>query len=96
LNTDNPAFASRLTVLASVLGFTPVLALFLAGLVLSWGLRRELIYIYLLALHTTAANLAFVSSLRYRLPLEPFMILVASFAVVAVWRRVAAPRADSA
>jgi hypothetical protein len=58
-------------------------------------LRRELIYIYLLVLHTTAANLAFVSSLRYRLPLEPFMILVASYAAVIIFRRVAAPRTDS-
>ncbi len=95
LNTDNPAYASRLTVLASVISFAPVLALFLLGLVLSWPLRRELIYIYLLVLHTTAANLAFVSSLRYRLPLEPFMIIVASYAVVAVWRNVARLRADS-
>ncbi len=81
LNTDNPAYASRLTVLASVISFTPLLVLFVVGLVLSWKRRRELIYVYLLILHTTAVNLAFVSSLRYRLPLEPFMIIVASFAV---------------
>lgn len=87
LNTDNPAYASRLTVLASMLSFAPVLALFLAGLVLSWPLRRELIYVYLLALHTTAANLAFVSSLRYRLPLEPFMIVVASYALTVIAKR---------
>jgi hypothetical protein len=87
LNTDNPAYASRLTVLASMLGFTPVLVLFIFGLVLSWPLRRELIYVYLLALHTTAANLAFVSSLRYRLPLEPFMIVVASYALTVIAKR---------
>jgi|WetSurMetagenome_2_1015567.scaffolds.fasta_scaffold06988_4 4-amino-4-deoxy-L-arabinose transferase-like glycosyltransferase len=82
LNTDNPAYVSRLTVLASMISFTPVLVLFVAGLALSWKRRRELIYLYLLVLHTTAINLAFVSSLRYRLPLEPFMIVVASYALV--------------
>jgi hypothetical protein len=39
-------------------------------------------------LHTTAINLAFVSSLRYRLPLEPFMIIVASYALVVVSKRI--------
>ncbi len=90
LNTDNPAYASRLTVLASMLSFTPLLVLFVIGLVLSWKRRRELIYLYLLILHTTAINLAFVSSLRYRLPLEPFMIIVASYAVAVVADRAGA------
>jgi 4-amino-4-deoxy-L-arabinose transferase-like glycosyltransferase len=92
LNTDNPAYASRLTVLASMISFTPLLLLFIIGLVVSWKRRRELIYLYLLVLSTTAINLAFVSSLRYRLPLEPFMIVVASYALVVVLRRAAAPR----
>jgi hypothetical protein len=92
LNTDNPAYASRLTVLASMISFTPVLILFIIGLVVSWKRRRELIYLYLLILHTTAINLAFVSSLRYRLPLEPFMIIVASYALVVVSHRIGAPR----
>jgi 4-amino-4-deoxy-L-arabinose transferase-like glycosyltransferase len=84
LNTDNPAYASRLTVLASMISFTPLLILFVIGLVLSWKRRGELVYLYLLILHTTAINLAFVSSLRYRLPLEPFMIIVGSYAVAVV------------
>jgi 4-amino-4-deoxy-L-arabinose transferase-like glycosyltransferase len=92
LNTDNPAYASRLTVLASMISFTPVLILFVIGLVVSWKLRRELIYLYLLVLHTTAINLAFVSSLRYRLPLEPFMIVVASYALVVVSKRIGRAR----
>ena len=84
LNTDNPAYASRLTVLASMISFTPVLILFIIGLVVSWKRRRELIYTYFLILHTTAINLVFVSSLRYRLPLEPFMIIIASHALVVI------------
>ena len=94
LNTDNPEFASRLTVLASMISFTPVLILFVIGLVVSWGRRRELVWLYFLTLHTTAINLVFVSSLRYRLPLEPFMIIVASYALVVVMQRVGAARAN--
>jgi 4-amino-4-deoxy-L-arabinose transferase-like glycosyltransferase len=92
LNTDNPAYASRLAVLASMISFAPVLIFFVIGLVVSWKRRRELIYVYFLTLHTTAINLAFVSSLRYRLPLEPFMIIVASYALVVVSRRIGAHR----
>ncbi len=92
LNTDNPAYASRLAVLASVISFAPVLIFFVIGLVVSWKRRGELIYVYFLTLHTTAINLAFVSSLRYRLPLEPFMIIVASYALVVVSRRIGAHR----
>jgi 4-amino-4-deoxy-L-arabinose transferase-like glycosyltransferase len=90
LNTNDPAYASRLTVLASMISFTPLLILFILGLVVSWKRRRELIYVYFLILHTTAINLAFVSSLRYRLPLEPFMIIVASYALVFVADRAGA------
>jgi NADH:ubiquinone oxidoreductase subunit K len=75
-----------------MISFTPVLILFVIGLVVSWKRRGELIYLYLLVLHTTAINLAFVSSLRYRLPLEPFMIVVASYALVVIAERVRARR----
>jgi hypothetical protein len=86
-NTDNAAYVSRPIVLASAASFTPVLVLFVVGLVLSWKRRRELIYLYLLVLHTMAINLVFVSSLRYRLPLEPFMIVVASYALAVIAAR---------
>jgi 4-amino-4-deoxy-L-arabinose transferase-like glycosyltransferase len=95
LNTDNSAYVSRLTVLASMASFTPVLILFVIGCAVSWRRRRELIYLYLLVLHTTAINLAFVSSLRYRLPLEPFMIIVASDALVVIAGRARAARANT-
>jgi len=88
LNTDNPEYASRLTVLASMISFAPVLILFVIGLVVSWKRRRELIWVFLLTFHTTAINLVFVSSLRYRLPLEPFMIVVASYALAAISDRI--------
>jgi 4-amino-4-deoxy-L-arabinose transferase-like glycosyltransferase len=94
-NTGNAAYVSRPIVLASAASFTPVLVLFVAGLFLSWKRRRELIYLYLLVLYTTAINLAFVSSLRYRLPLEPFMIVVAGFALAVIAGRARTPRANT-
>ncbi len=96
LNTDDPAYVSRLTSLASIISFAPVLVLFVIGLVLSWKRRRELIYVYLLVLHTTAVNLIFVSSLRYRLPLEPFMLIVASYPLAVAAERIGARRGQAA
>jgi hypothetical protein len=80
-------YAKPLYVVVSLLSFVPVLIMTLVYLAL-WG-RSEFIRIApLLAFagYLTLVNVVFVASMRYRLPIEPMMIVLAAVAVVRLWR----------
>lgn len=80
-----PQYRGRLYVYLSMLSFVPMLGLALVyGFV--WG-RREIVVIgpiVLLIGYFTAIHMVFAASLRYRLPLEPLLICVASTAVARI------------
>jgi 4-amino-4-deoxy-L-arabinose transferase-like glycosyltransferase len=69
-----------------------VIPLFVAGLVVTWRRRRDLVLVYgVVVVHTAVAAL-FYGSLRSRIPIEPVICTLAAVVVVALARRSAAPR----
>jgi histidinol phosphatase-like PHP family hydrolase len=80
-------YASPLYVIASLVSFVPVLILSVFYLVI-WGWRERIQIAPFLAwaAYLTLIHMIFISSLRYRLPLEPFMIMFAAVATVRLVR----------
>lgn len=62
----------------SALSFGPILALALIGAVRSRQRLAALAPIYLFIAYMTAVHVVTIASLRYRLPVEPFLILLAA------------------
>lgn len=83
-----PGFDSGLYKWVSIFTFGPVLILFLVSLWLYADKIKTYSAIILLILFFTAVHSMVIASLRYRLPLEPFMILMASAALVRIYERI--------
>jgi len=81
------AYSGRAYVVVSVLTFVPVLVLAMLYLGL-WGWREIALIGPVLALigYYTLVHVVLAASLRYRLPLEPFLIVLASVAVARLAR----------
>jgi 4-amino-4-deoxy-L-arabinose transferase-like glycosyltransferase len=92
---SHEAYANPLTFALAVASFLPVLLLAALGLVLSRREVRRLAPILLFGLGYTALHMALVGTIRYRLPLEPFLICFSGVAVAAMVRAVA-PRSPIA
>ena len=82
-----PEYAGRLHVVLSLLSFVPVLAFAIIHVV-SCNLRGfiRLSPILLLIAYFTSIHMVFAASLRYRLPLEPFLICFAALGLVRLAR----------
>lgn len=85
----NASYSSLPIILATAGSFLPVLLLGAAGIVLKRRMLRRLSPVYLFAIGYTAVHMIIVGTIRYRLPLEPFLIVFAAVAVSAAWRRLA-------
>ena len=59
------------------ISFFPVLVFFILGIFVYRKKFKYLVPIYILVLYFTAIHMVIISSLRYRLPIEPFMIVLA-------------------
>lgn len=83
-----PQFAAPSYVVMSLASYFPVLLLTLAYLLI-WGRAHFVRILPILAFagYLTAIHMLLVSSIRYRLPIEPFMIVFASFTLVHVMQR---------
>ncbi len=82
------AYSGRAYVVVSLLTFVPVLVLAMLYLGL-WGWREIALVAPVLGLigYFTLVHVVLAASLRYRLPLEPFLIVLASVAVARLARR---------
>ena len=71
-----------------VVSYGTILLLFIAGVYLLFSsnkkriLFKKLVPVFLFFIYTVAVHSVTYSNIRYRLPLEPFMIIIASYAVV--------------
>jgi 4-amino-4-deoxy-L-arabinose transferase-like glycosyltransferase len=85
-------YRSKFYVAVSLLSFGPVLVLSLVYLAL-WGRRdlRKITPILILTAYLTAVHCVLVSSIRYRLPIEPFLIIFASVAISRIARGLSKP-----
>lgn len=81
------AYSNPLLVAIYVLGYVPIFLLTLVYLA-HWGFADFIRIAPMLAFaaYLTLVNMVFAASLRYRLPIEPFMIVLASTAVVRLAR----------
>ena len=81
-------YATPLYVILSLVSFAPVLGLALVYLAV-WGWRERAVIapVILLVGGLTAAHMVLAASMRYRLPLEPFLIILAATAVARLIRR---------
>jgi 4-amino-4-deoxy-L-arabinose transferase-like glycosyltransferase len=93
-------YAKPLHILMYMVTYVPVFVLTMVYLVLwSVGDFRLIVPILGFAAYLTLVNMVFVTSLRYRLPIEPFMLMFAAVALVRLhgrWRARRAPRDYSA
>ena len=67
----------------SMLSFGPILFLAILSLCFSGRFWVKLVPIYLIVIYLTFIHCATIASLRYRLPVEPFLIILAS---LSFWR----------
>ncbi len=80
LQFHTPAFEAARVIHA--LYFTPLLVLGIAGLILGWRDRREIAPLVAVFAAITVAYLIFHPSTRYRSPADPFVFVLASYALV--------------
>ncbi|RDV05114.1 hypothetical protein DXH78_11405 [Undibacter mobilis] len=81
----NAGYSSFGVLVATAGSFLPVLILGVVGIFLKRRMVRRLSPIYLFALGYTAVHMVVVGTIRYRLPLEPFLIIFAAVAVSEIW-----------
>jgi 4-amino-4-deoxy-L-arabinose transferase-like glycosyltransferase len=89
---SHESYSNPLVVAASVLSFVPVLLLAAIGLILSRRQLRRLAPILLFGLGYTLLHMALVGTIRYRLPLEAFLICFSGVAISALVQTVARRR----
>jgi len=73
----NEGYKSLSTILVAVFSFVPILLLALGGLFLTRKIVRRTAPILLFSIGYTAVHLILPATIRYRLPLEPFLLIFA-------------------
>ena len=75
-----------LSKILSIVTYGPVLLLAIAGFILSFSQRKKYVCLMLcLFLSFTVGYALFITKVRFRLPLEPYLIILASFAMTRFW-----------
>ena len=82
LETDNP-YVGSFTKYVSIISFSPVLAFGIIGFLLSLQRGREVFLLLSPILSFWFGYSLFFTQIRYRIPIEPFLIILASFGLTA-------------
>ncbi len=90
------AYRSLSTMLVSIASFVPILLLAVLGLFIKRHLLRRLSPILFFAVGYTAVHMILVGTIRYRLPLEPFMIIFAGAGASYLMKRATPSRTQPA
>ena len=93
--TQNVHTNPRNEFVASV-SFYPMLALSLAGACRGWQWRHKLGLLYLVVISYSLISSLLVTATRYRLPLDPYLILFAAVAAEWLWSRIFNSQSPSA
>lgn len=79
---------ATLSKVMSVLSYGPILLLAIFGLMFSWRERREYTFLFILLFVSFTIGYAFfITKARFRLPLDPYLIILASYAMAKVWQK---------
>ena len=84
----NDAYRSTSTFIIAIISFVPLLLLASVGLVMTRHSLRRLSPVFVYALGYTAVHMVFVGTIRYRLPLEPFLIMFAGAGLSGILKKV--------
>jgi 4-amino-4-deoxy-L-arabinose transferase-like glycosyltransferase len=85
--TQNEDTNRRNRIIAAI-SFYPVLALGLIGAVVAWHMQRASVVLHAAIVAGMAVYLLTTACTRFRLPLDPFWILLASVVVTSGWERI--------
>jgi len=80
------SYSSPFYRIVAAASFGPVLLLAIAGGVLTRQRWRDFLPLYLLFLYFTTLHVITIASLRYRLPIEAFLIVLAAWPAALLWR----------
>ena len=76
--------------LGSIMSYGVILLFFILGVALSLRYWRKTLLLIMIIIYYTLIHLVFLATVRYRMPLEPFLIVFAAYAIlqiVSVFRR---------
>jgi len=74
-----------LSKILSVMTYTPISMLALCGFILCWSQKREVVLLLLLFISLTMTYAIFITKVRFRLPLDPYLIILASYSINTIW-----------
>lgn len=80
-------FSGGTTKLISILSFTPILLFFLIGLLLSFPKWRKTIVLFFIILSFALGYSFFQTRVRYRIPVEPYIIIFAANGIIVFWEK---------
>jgi 4-amino-4-deoxy-L-arabinose transferase-like glycosyltransferase len=82
---NQPAF--QIARIVHLIYFTPLLLLGFAGLWVGWRDKKPIAPIVIVLIAITAAYLIYHPSTRYRAPADPFLFVLAAYALIRLWKR---------
>ena len=72
--------------LISLFTFGPILLLFIPGFIRSFRISHKIFIFHLFIIYFTMIALVFWGTMRFRLPIEPYIIILASFTAVSLYK----------
>lgn len=82
-----PLVGGKIIQLINIITYVPLYILAGIGIYFSFKQWRKFLLLYLLFLYYTTVHSVFPSMTRYRLPLEPYLIIFAVVAVTEIWKK---------
>ncbi|MFX0140063.1 MAG: ArnT family glycosyltransferase, partial [Candidatus Hodarchaeota archaeon] len=80
-------FTGNSSKLISIISFAPILSLFLIGLLFSFPKWRKIYVLFFIIISFALGYSFFQTRLRYRIPVEPYIIIFAANGLVILWER---------
>jgi len=87
--TEGYSSLNRLYPFISILSYTPLIVLAIIGFVRAQKLQRQMMWLWVgFALGYTLLHAVFITKVRFRIPLDHFIIVMASIPVIQWWARI--------
>ena len=80
-------FSSPLYKLVSLFSYIPIIITAIWGMFLTRGIWKKFLAFYILFFSFTFVHMLFVGSIRYRIPLMPFLIIFSAYGISQIYRK---------